>query len=326
MDLKDHNVRTLMRQLSETLGLLQHYLKRRIDEVGTAAAPPATGGMQRTHEVSPPEPPKDPSDQLQKLTVEQPRGVREYRQKLAAMRSDVEELTIGGGNDVDAVDAVMRRLVDLVPRKTREEVFRAAKADAQAAYARHVVYQEDVAAGRWVLARTYEDGSFSSTYMTEIIPLFGGRIFVGGDVDDCVFGYGDVKHTPLQRVRWIANASPDYLREKASIGMGGPELTYEQNDEVFADDLWVYYQQLYEDASECGEDYALDLRHALVAGLYDLATGRAETHDICRDLIEADPSGDTYESVGDFGRVVARRVIVAQAACARLLELRKEKA
>lgn len=83
------------------------------------------------------------------------------------------------------------------------------------AFARHKIVErrED----RWRLARV-EDGRIQSPYHTEIVSLWGERLFVGGDVDDCVFAYaGTSDH--VAKVRWLAQSSLDYACEKAKIGL-----------------------------------------------------------------------------------------------------------
>ena len=41
---------------------------------------------------------------------------------------------------------------------------------------------------RWRIAKSDASGLLHSAFYTEVISLWGGRLFVGGDIDDCVFG------------------------------------------------------------------------------------------------------------------------------------------
>jgi hypothetical protein len=60
-------------------------------------------------------------------------------------------------------------------------------------FSKHEFVERDDQNGRWVIARKRSDGSVCSDMLTEIIVLRGGRVFVGGDIDDCVFAYFGAK-------------------------------------------------------------------------------------------------------------------------------------
>jgi len=74
---------------------------------------------------------------------------------------------------------------------------------------------------RWHISRMTTDGRIESTYTTEIISLWGGRLFVGGDIDDCVFAYYSDSPNHIDKLRWIGKCEDVgwYVCEKAQIGM-----------------------------------------------------------------------------------------------------------
>jgi hypothetical protein len=62
--------------------------------------------------------------------------------------------------------------------------------------------------------------------LTEIISLWGGRIFVGGDIDDCSFAYysdtgNDHPEHHLRKLAWMGRCQDIlyYVAQKAEIGM-----------------------------------------------------------------------------------------------------------
>ncbi len=92
------------------------------------------------------------------------------------------------------------------------------------AFSRHRLVWRD--SDRWRIARVAENGRISSTYATEIVSLWGSRIYVGGDVDDCVFAYADTSNH-MRKLRWIGLCDDiGYVHEKAMIGLSdGGRLT-----------------------------------------------------------------------------------------------------
>jgi len=86
---------------------------------------------------------------------------------------------------------------------------------ASEAFDHHQIVSKKV--DRWCLAEV-KNGHVQGTYFTEVVSLSGGRLFVGGDIDDCVFAYADTVD-PREKVKWIASSSLDYACKKASIGL-----------------------------------------------------------------------------------------------------------
>jgi hypothetical protein len=52
------------------------------------------------------------------------------------------------------------------------------------AFKNHQLVMDDTANGRWRIARKYDDGTFRSDMATEIISLWGGRLFAAGVLTD----------------------------------------------------------------------------------------------------------------------------------------------
>jgi hypothetical protein len=73
---------------------------------------------------------------------------------------------------------------------------------------------------RWRIAGKTEGGRTESAYATEIISLWGSRLYVGGDIDDCVFAYSDNSDS-VAKLRWIGKCNDVgyYVCQKAQIGM-----------------------------------------------------------------------------------------------------------
>lgn len=73
---------------------------------------------------------------------------------------------------------------------------------------------------RWRIAKVKDNGKVESAYATEIISLWGARLYVGGDIDDCIFAYSD-NPDPIAKLRWIGRCDDVgyYVCQKAQIGM-----------------------------------------------------------------------------------------------------------
>jgi len=88
------------------------------------------------------------------------------------------------------------------------------------AFSRHELIYTSYDQDRWRIARV-ERGEIKSTYATEIISLWGGRLYVGGDIDDCIFAYYSDSANPIDKLKWIGrnNDVGYYVCQKAQIGM-----------------------------------------------------------------------------------------------------------
>lgn len=185
------------------------------------------------------------------------------------------------------------------------------------AFRRHHLIDGSYDNGRWFIARKYDDGTIDGTYATEIISLRGGRLFVGGDIDDCVFAYySGPKDSPYfheHKLSWIGRCQDVsyYVAQKARIGLtDNGKLTAEWNSDVAQYEL----QQMLNDKDlELSKDEREGLEEAMHA--CDDGEERVIAH-----LFEVlqDPSSMISD---DLGTVTAPRVIYAWAACRKLCQI-----
>ena len=197
--------------------------------------------------------------------------------------------------------------------------------DAIRAFKDHHLIEDDRVNGKWFLARKYEDGSTRGDMATEIISLRNGRLFVGGDINDCVFAYfgGHRDATPEQKnvgkVAWIGNHEGfGYIQEKAGIGMtDNGKLT-----EVWeADIARLQIKAFLKDLEEEKEDYS-EIAYEKKKEAFKEAIGLLEDGPEVMGRHLYDSLGyDDMESLFDIGQVISPRVMYAWAACRRLCEL-----
>ena len=180
------------------------------------------------------------------------------------------------------------------------------------AFEKHVLVEQhvsDIGGNRWFIARPHKDGNgYDGIYATEVIALRNGRLFVGGDIDDCVFAYGD--KDPLERLRWIGCCEDldYYVKQKATIGLGdGGKLTEEYVPSVARSQL----EEVLRDAEKenTKEEYLEYLREA---------KDHVDEHD---DLMQF-----VHEHLSEYelyylGGCCSARVVFAWAAVRRLCEL-----
>lgn len=187
------------------------------------------------------------------------------------------------------------------------------------AFASHQLIERDDERGRWLIARRYEDGKLDGCMLAEVISLFGGRLFVGGDISDCTFAYysSDLtgKDFHLAKLRWMGKCRDVsyYVAQKAAIGLtdaGKLTETYDQD---------VAEAQLREHAKDLREsgDYDEDD----ITPFEEAADHHTESHEALWDYLyrAVDPV-----DLPSFGMVTAPRVIFAWAAMRRLCELLEE--
>ena len=195
--------------------------------------------------------------------------------------------------------------------------------DAIRAFKDHHLIEDDRVNGKWFLARKYEDGSTRGDMATEIISLRNGRLFVGGDIDDCVFAYfgGHRDATPEQKsvgkVAWIGNHEGfGYIQEKAGIGMtdNGKITECWDGDVAIAQIKILMNDVAGEDLSEAEFTKKMEVLEEAV----DLCDDGGER--LMRHLWD-NLDGDEMESYYDIGQVISPRVMYAWAACRRLCEL-----
>lgn len=182
------------------------------------------------------------------------------------------------------------------------------------AFKDHHLVLDDRKRGHWRIARKYDDGTLRSDMAAEIISLWGGRLFVGGDIDDCVFAYSGGREENeafhLRKLAWVGRCKDVsyYVKQKASIGLtDGGKLTEEWDPDVARHQLQEGLKKEY--LSEWDKE-------AFEGALKRIEDGRpwAETY-------LAERMEDPCDFLPHFGMVTSPRVIYAWAACRKLCEL-----
>ena len=190
-------------------------------------------------------------------------------------------------------------------------------------FAKHQIFAESE--GRWVIRARGENCGWTSNHLTEIVSLYGGRLFVGGDIDDCVFAYFGRSRDcelsmDLQKVQWIGRCEDlrRYVLEKAKIGLtDGGEITMEWVPEVAQYQLENVKQEYLTAYGQDDKKLAEEVSEVLDRAIELAGDGEPEYEvwACLRDL--ADP--ELLPTA--LGRVPSARVVYAWAACRRLCEL-----
>lgn len=184
-------------------------------------------------------------------------------------------------------------------------------------FATHVIRERSP--GRWLLQRRNKDGRFTGIFATEVIALYGGELYVGGDIDHVVFSRYVDSGDPAGRVYWMGRRSSgadSYLVEKASIG--SRELAHEWDEEVARDE--VRRDWLDEEKRTLAEGWGDARRAAQLEEL--LNTWPEDKNELARQLYAISP--DHFCDCGLPGTVPAARLFFAHAALARLCDLLDE--
>ena len=186
--------------------------------------------------------------------------------------------------------------------------------DAVKSFRDHKLVYNDPVGGHWFIQRPGR-----SEFSTEVICLRGGRLFVGGDIDDCVFAYFSpssltrsqgVPRELIARVAWIANSNLDYVTQKAIIGFGGdPGPFYTWDSDVVERDIRDLLQTL--KSGEASFNIINTVKDILMSKQFDEDTV----------MTTLAPWYGSLDLPRNFGKHVSSRVIYAQAATQKLLEL-----
>jgi hypothetical protein len=205
---------------------------------------------------------------------------------------------------------------------TREEYERNMARMATEAFQGHQIARRSE--GRWFLARPAASGwddpnkRWDWCMATEVIAdLWGGGMFVGGDIDHVIFRH--YNGPPEARVRWMGSsrkgATDCYLVEKAIIGTGRELVEVYQGD-IAHSDLVQLQKEIGEDEEGRGKKKGpvLEAIESIKRCCYDM--GRDE---VIRDLLATDYFEG--EEIYDTGMVVAPRVFHAHAALRKLCDL-----
>lgn len=193
--------------------------------------------------------------------------------------------------------------------------------EARRAFADHVIRKRSE--GRWLLMRPDKDGTWSPFHWTEVISLYGGSLYVGGDIQHVIFGYYSDDGRPESKVYWMGrrrSAADGYLQEKASIG-SGRELTESWEEDVAREGVQDW---LKEEREALGEYEAGDKWHARHMRRIEQLEGLLDDFPSSKDLLahalyEIDP--ERLCDCGVPGTVPHFRLFYAHAALARLCDL-----
>jgi len=183
---------------------------------------------------------------------------------------------------------------------------------------------------RWRIMKREKDGHLTNIHAAEIVSLWGGRLYVGGDIDDCVFAYYSDHLDHLSKLRWMGRCNDVgyYVRQKASVGLtDGGKLVDEFDERVAQEDLDFQMRGMLEDlqatagdAEDGGEGEARRIKD-----LFDEAKGRMSDPYMMRQRLYEDlDDPDAWEWLGSVGNIVSYRVVYAWAAVRRLCELLDE--
>jgi len=185
--------------------------------------------------------------------------------------------------------------------------------------------------GRWVIAKRYDEKSWQSFYMTEIIVGIGGTLIAHGDIDICVFTRFGHYDDPIQVVNWVASSGiSSYLKTKAYMGFtpqSGKDLTEDFNEDVAIWELErLIRDRLDERSDEMSDEDSQedDQISAIREAISALKNGYEEWEKIREELREGlEDAGccDVGEMIWDIGQVPAVRLFYAKAACRKLLEI-----
>lgn len=176
---------------------------------------------------------------------------------------------------------------------------------------------------RWRIARRDKDGRLTNIHYAEIVSLWGGRIYVGGDIDDCVFAYYGDHPDHRSKLRWMGRCADVayYVRQKASIGLSdGGKLVDEFDAQVAEDDLDFHMNEMIAslDPTQVEEGDAQDIKEVFERAkelVHD------DPHELRTYLYNELHDSDAWEWLGELGNIVSNRVIYAWAALRRLCEL-----
>lgn len=179
---------------------------------------------------------------------------------------------------------------------------------------------------RWRICKREKDGTLTNVHAAEIVSLWGGRLYVGGDIDDCVFAYYGDKSDHRSKLEWMGkcNDVAYYVRQKASMGLSdGGKLVDEFDDRVAAEDLDYQMNDMLQNIKDCaatdeeGEDDARRIK-----SIFEQAKElMSEPHEMRVYLYDELKDIDGWEWLDEIGTIVSHRVVYAWAAVRRLCEL-----
>lgn len=165
-----------------------------------------------------------------------------------------------------------------------------------------------VGPGHWML-KNPKNGQF----WCDVVVHTGNRaVTVWGDIDTCTFAYYDGTSGAEGAIGWVAGMSGGYMLEKARIGMGraGDDCFTSYDHNLAAEDLEKYR------SLDDGEE-----RSQIVTDYIERVASEDDEAAWKKDFVTDTHAYDGWEIVSAIGRRPSARVVLAQAACARLYEL-----
>jgi len=193
--------------------------------------------------------------------------------------------------------------------KSLDEYLSSLQTLATEAFAEHRIVK--VGGDRWVM-----HGNHGSMCWVEILWLEANKLLVHGDICAIIFAYASRNNGPRDLVSWMGRASLDYVKEKAIIGTGHEVC------EVYDSDLAVWeLQRIMNDAIEYNDQSVIRFSEDVEEAISDLDNGIPV--EIALHALYA--LGFDIELLAGLGRVIAPRVVYAQAAVKRLDDLLTQK-
>lgn len=183
---------------------------------------------------------------------------------------------------------------------------------------------------RWRIAKRDKDGRLTNIHHAEIVSLWGGRLYVGGDIDDCVFAYYGDHPDHRSKLRWMGCCKDVsyYVRQKAQMGLtDNGQLVDEFDAQVAEDDLDYYLKQELERINEnAATDEEREDDEKRMRSVFEHAKEMVhdDPHELRTYLYNELNDVDAWEWLGGLGNIVSHRVIYAWAALRRLCELLDE--
>lgn len=200
-------------------------------------------------------------------------------------------------------------MIDGPQGKSLDEYLSSLQALATDAFAEHRIIK--VGGDRWVMR-----GNNGSMYWVEILWLEANKLLVHGDICAIIFAYASRNNGPRDLVAWMGRAGLDHAKEKAIIGTGHEVC------EVYDSDLAVWeLRRIMSESIEFDDQSVIRFSEEVEDVISTIANG-TPVEMALNVLYEV---GFDTELLSTLGRVIAPRVVYAQAAVKRLDELLTQK-
>lgn len=188
--------------------------------------------------------------------------------------------------------------------------------DARATLAHHVVTH--AGEGRWTVRRP----GYGSIDSAEVVALSANAsLLVHGDHDPCIFAWHR-KAELCDPVFWVADASVDYARVKAMLGMGSSDIVVKWDGDLAAREFEALVAEIVGDPRIHGIGWAAEYftdRAAKAARMGDRQGFLENAVQGFREKTKQ-PVDEDGEATRDMGEVTAWRVIWAKAVAEKVAE------